>query len=207
MTDGAASLLYQGTRESSRPSSFASGHSVPPPPILLTKDQPGVEKALNEAYLKLISRGGSGDAERWTSGQWMTEGHSGSHISNTETLAVYSPLSIEELGELGLREVDMLGPWVISGYKLFSSAASANMTILLAKTQGTRGFSAFYAPLKKPTLLSLTNSEHEGHKGDEEWNGVPVVRRKKKVGKKPIVTGEIELEGMRGWLVCVRISM
>ena len=204
MTDGAAALLHQGTRESSRPSSFASGHSISLPPILPAKDQPGVEKAFDEAYLKLISRGGPGDAERWTSAQWMTECPSGSHVSNNETVAVYSPLSIEELGELGLRDGDILGPWVISGYKFFSSAADANMTILLAKTKDVRGLSAFYAPLKRPTVLSLVNSEYEGHNA-VEWNGVPIVRQKRKPGKKPVATREIELEGMRGWLVCISI--
>lgn len=208
MTDGAARLLYEQSRKvphSSLPGTPSSGK-----PILLpssySSTQPGVEEVFKEAYEKLISRGGPEDSERWTSGQWMTERPGGSDVSNTETVAVYSPLTTDELGELGLREGDsgVLGPWVINGYKFFSSATDANMTILLAKTKEAPSLSAFYAPLKRPSIHSLVGSDHEGHDGHEkeqEWNGVRIVRLKKKLGTRPVATGEMELEGMRGWLV------
>lgn len=208
MTDGAARLLYQQLHHPPH-SSLQSAAALRNP--LLThsnqdKSQHGVEQVFQEAYEKLISRGGPNDVERWTSGQWMTERPGGSDISNIETVATYSPLTNEELGELGLREgdSDTLGPWVIDGYKFFSSAADSNMTVLLAKTKGVPGLSAFYAPLKRPTFVSLGSSDHEGHEGlekEQEWNGVKIVRLKKKLGTRPVATGELELEGMRGWLV------
>lgn len=178
-------------------------------PSFGSNSQPGVEEVFKDAYEKLISRGGQDDVERWTSGQWMTERPGGSDVSNTETVAVYSPLTTEEMGVLGIREGDRdaLGPWVIDGYKFFSSATDANMTILLAKTKGTTGLSAFYAPLKKPTAASFGDYDDEGHEAhgahekEQEWNGVRIVRLKKKLGTRPVATGELELEGMRGWLV------
>lgn len=199
MTDGAACLLRQGIQKSSRPTPFT--FQILSPVDLHTKEQPGVEKSLNEAYLKLISRGGPGDAERWTSGQWMAESPRDSHVPKPETVAVYSPLSIEELGELGLSQGDGLGPWVISDYKPFSSTVDANMTIVLARTTGARGLSAFYAPLKMPPVLSFPKTEYPGHKGGPERNGVPTLRQETTVGKTPVASTQIELDEMRGWLV------
>jgi len=208
MTDGAARLLYEQSRKI--PHSRLPGTPLSGQPIHLPSSygnsQPGVEEVFKEAYEKLISRGGPDDVERWTSGQWMTERPGGSDVSNTETVAVYSPLTNEELGELGLREGDsgVLGPWVINGYKFFSSATDANMTILLAKTGGAHGLSAFYASLKRPSVHSLVGSDrggHDEHEKEQEWNGVRIVRLKKKLGTRPVATGEMELEGMRGWLV------
>ena len=206
MTDGAARLLFLQTENAPPPSLPATPASGKPGhlPTPYIKEQPGVEEVLEEAYKRLISRGGPDDLERWTSGQWMTERPGGSDVSNTETVAVYSPLTTEEIGEMGLREGDndALGPWVINGYKFFSSATDANMTILLARTEGAKGLSAFYAPLKRKALTALTRPEHdEGLAEGEEWNGIRIVRLKKKLGTRPVATGEIELEGMRGWLV------
>ena len=197
MTDGAARLLQQHSKASRSSSSISLSpsfsHSFPISETPFNKQQPGVEHVFAEAYKKLVSRGGPDEVERWTSGQWMTERSGGSDVSNTETVAEYSPLTMEEMGELGMREGDSegLGPWVINGYKFFSSAADANMTILLAKTDGSEGLSAFYAPLKRKVAMPQPReSEDSYEEGGEysldggvgmEWNGVNIVRLKKKL--------------------------
>ncbi|KAK8139591.1 very-long-chain acyl-CoA dehydrogenase [Apiospora sp. TS-2023a] len=132
----------------------------------------------------------------WTSGQWMTERAGGSDVSKTETIATYSPLS-EGASLCDPAEGIPLGPWCISGFKWFASAADSNMAILLAKTP--KGLSAFYAPLRRfnPTLLKNAS----GDKGTTELNGVTISRLKNKMGTKPLPSAELVLDGMRGWLV------
>lgn len=61
----------------------------------------------------------------------MTERSGGSDVSRSETVAVYSPLASPSQTGDGTEE---LGPWVVDGYKFFSSATDADMTILLART-------------------------------------------------------------------------
>ncbi|KAF8463145.1 hypothetical protein BDZ91DRAFT_796643 [Kalaharituber pfeilii] len=211
MTDGAARLLYRQSQLSPRshlPTTPSSHKPIHLPGETHGKPQPGAKQVFEEAYKKLISRGGPDDYERWTSGQWMTERPGGSDVSNTETVAVYSPVTSEEIGELGLQDGDndALGPWVISGYKFFPSAADANMTVLLARTEGSNGLSAFYAPLKRKALAPIESDvegeEFEKFLGEQEtWNGVRIVRLKKKLGTRPLATSEIELDGMRGWMI------
>lgn len=58
------------------------------------------------------------------------------------------------------------------------------MAVLLAQTQ--RGLSAFYAPMRR-----------EGGR----LNGVRISRLKEKLGTKPVPTAELELNGMRAWLI------
>src|SRR6187402_3693745 len=62
------------------------------------------------------------DESAWTCGQWMTERPGGSDVSGTETLATYSP--IKQNGDFESSQIDgaPLGPWVIDGFKWFSSA-------------------------------------------------------------------------------------
>jgi len=99
-------------------------------------------------------------------------------------VAVYSPLAPPSPIEGGAEE---LGPWVVDGYKFFSSATDADMTILLARTPGGGGkLSAFYAPMK------LANGER---------NGVRIMRLKRKLGTRALPTAELELKGMRAWMI------
>jgi alkylation response protein AidB-like acyl-CoA dehydrogenase len=112
-------------------------------------------------------------AHAWTAGQWMTERTGGSDVSGTETIARYSPAS--QPGD---------GDWIIDGFKWFSSATDCGMTMLLASTP--KGLSAFFAPMRKP---------------DGNLNGVSIVRLKNKLGTKALPTAELELRGMRAWLV------
>lgn len=63
----------------------------------------------------------------WTSGQWMTERPGGSDVSRSETVAELIDPSTNA--------------WSVSGFKWFSSATTADIAMLLARTvdpkQGT----------------------------------------------------------------------
>ncbi|XP_066293808.1 acyl-CoA dehydrogenase family member 11-like [Branchiostoma lanceolatum] len=125
---------------------------------------------LERAYPHLVSRN---PAEFWTSGQWMTERRGGSDVANgTETLAVPQDDGTHRL----------------YGYKWFSSATDADMTLTLARVmdhtgevvQGTRGLSLFY----------LETRDSNG-----QLNNIQVQRLKNKLGTKQLPTGELLLDG------------
>ncbi|KAI8626345.1 very-long-chain acyl-CoA dehydrogenase [Xylariaceae sp. FL1651] len=173
MTDGAARVLQHRLRSSD-----------------LSREE---RKVFQNAYDHLVSR----DATKaWTSGQWMTERPGGSDVSKSETVATYSPLSPGAL-LCDPKEGIPLGPWSIDGFKWFSSATDSNMTILLAQTP--KGLSAFYAPMRlyNPSLVTSAT----GRMGGTELNGVTISRLKNKMGTKSLPTAELELRGMRGWLI------
>ena len=134
---------------------------------------------LKDALKRLTSRD---PAMGWTSGQWMTERKGGSNVSGTETIATFVG-STDEKSADGLP----LGPWRIDGFKWFSSATDCSMAILLAQTR--KGLSCFLAPTRR-----LVN-------GREEMNGIRIQRLKSKMGTRPLPTAELELEGMRGYLL------
>jgi alkylation response protein AidB-like acyl-CoA dehydrogenase len=122
---------------------------------------------------RLISR----DPELfWMSGQWMTERPGGSDVSETETKALE----------------DSEG-WRVHGFKWFSSATDADMTMLLARTQDEKGewkptslgLSLFWAPMRTDGVL----------------NGIKVHRLKQKYGTKAVPTAELELQNMRAYRV------
>ncbi|KAK1760536.1 hypothetical protein QBC47DRAFT_367412 [Echria macrotheca] len=175
MQDGAARLLQRHLNAGSRP----ADHRV-----------------FRNAYDHLTSRDPS---KTWTSGQWMTERTGGSDVSQTETVATYDPYPDGSTVPRASAEEDLpLGPWSISGFKWFSSATDSQMTILLAKTQPGKGVSAFFAPMRQynPSLISAT-----GQRGGTELNGVTISRLKNKFGTQSLPTAELELKGMRGWLI------
>jgi alkylation response protein AidB-like acyl-CoA dehydrogenase len=141
------------------------------------------------AFTHLIGRG----VEAWTSGQWMTERQGGSDVRNTETLATYTPtFSTDE----STADTDglPLGPWIIDGFKWFSSATDSSMTIILAKTP-SGALSAFYAPIKRRTPAPR-NSEPE-----TELNGITIHSLKSKLGTRPLPTAELVLKGTRAYLI------
>ncbi len=154
-------------------------------------------KVLQNAFDHLISRDPSA---AWTSGQWMTERTGGSDVSQTETVATYSPYpSKETTPRASTEDEDIpLGPYEINGFKWFSSATDSQMTILLAKTRPGMGVSAFFAPMRRynPSLVSAT-----GREGGMELNGVNISRLKNKFGTQSLPTAELELVGMRGWMI------
>jgi alkylation response protein AidB-like acyl-CoA dehydrogenase len=137
-------------------------------------------KIFAEVKERLISRK---PGYAWTSGQWMTERRGGSDVSGTETVATF-------VGGDGGKDVHgmELGPWKIDGFKWFSSATDADCTVLLARTE--KGISAFYAPMRRSNA-----------NGEVEMNGVRIQRLKNKLGTKPVPTAELELKGMRAWMV------
>lgn len=109
----------------------------------------------------------------------MTERPGGSDVGRTETQAVWD---------------ETRKCWSISGFKWFSSATDADVTMLLARTHdpnpsvtpgsmrdGSKGLS-----------LYLANVRDEAGK----LNGVRIHRLKDKVGTKALPTAELELDGM-----------
>ena len=138
----------------------------------------------HEAYQRLTAR-----TESWTSGQWMTERAGGSDVQNTETWAKYSPLP-KKTGQYGRLDE---GDYLVSGFKFFSSATDAQVTVLLAKTESGK-LSTFFAPLRK-TIIDSNGKERV------VTNGVRIHRLKNKLGTKQLPTAELELKDMRAHLV------
>lgn len=177
MTDGAARLLSRHTINES-------------PSLDLTLDK----EVFQAAYDHLTSRD---LAKAWTSGQWMTERAGGSDVRNTETLAIYSPMSKSEALSTGIDGMP-LGPWLINGFKWFSSATDANMAILLAKTPDG-GISGFYAPTRRtvPQKIEAEDSSII----TTELNGITIHRLKSKLGTRSVATAELSLTNTRAYLL------
>lgn len=131
---------------------------------------------VREAFVRLTSRD---EQQFWTSGQWMTERRGGSDVSTgTETVA--------------RRQQD--GWFKLYGFKWFTSATDADMTLTLARitdahgrtTPGSRGLSLFLAKVR------------DSHGSS---NGVEVQRLKDKLGTRQVPTAELLLDGMKAQLV------
>jgi alkylation response protein AidB-like acyl-CoA dehydrogenase len=153
-------------------------------------DQLGRSSVLQKAYSKLIS---FDPQNAWTSGQWMTERTGGSDISLTETVAqrLTSSQESSDMKSFGSDEDAAgmkLGPWRVDGFKWFSSATDADCVILLARTG--KGISTFFAPMRRMTA-----------DGRSVMNGVRIIRLKDKTGTKALPTAELEIKGMRAWLI------
>lgn len=136
------------------------------------------------AYQHLISE----KDDHWTSGQWMTERAGGSDVQNTETWATYAPVSTpsssDPFGD---------GDYLINGFKFFSSATDADVSLLLAKTPSGK-LSTFLAPLRR-TIVGSDGTPRQVS------NGVRIHRLKNKLGTKELPTAELELKDMRAHLV------
>lgn len=113
----------------------------------------------------------------------MTERPGGSDIGQSETQA--------ELFD------EATNTWSISGFKWFSSATTANLTMLLARTidpkegtvrTGSKGLSLYIAEMRQP---------------DGQLNGVRVHRLKDKYGTKGLPTAELQLSGMKANMVYI----
>ena len=109
----------------------------------------------------------------------------------TETLATLSPDNTAST--VRATDGNPLGPWVIDGFKWFSSATDCNMMVMLARTP--KGISTFYAPMRK------TMEQNDVLGNDTELNGVRIQRLKNKLGTRALPTAELELKGVRAWLV------
>ncbi|EAQ85855.1 hypothetical protein CHGG_07108 [Chaetomium globosum CBS 148.51] len=157
---------------------------------------PTERRVFQNAFDHLTSRD---PTKAWTSGQWMTERTGGSDVPKTETVATYDPYP--DVSSTPFADVDekiLLGPWSISGFKWFSSATDSQMTILLAKTDPSKGVSAYFAPMRShnPSLVSPT-----GIRCGSELYGVTIQRLKHNLGTQSLPTDELELNNMRGWLI------
>ncbi|XP_078361847.1 acyl-CoA dehydrogenase family member 11-like isoform X2 [Oculina patagonica] len=125
---------------------------------------------LQDAYNHLISR----DPKKfWTSGQWMTERKGGSDVANgTETIAV--------------PQDD--GTYRLYGYKWFSSATDADMTLTLARVQNPDGSTV-------PGTKGLTMFYMQTRNEDGKLNNIEVQRLKNKLGTRQLPTAELLLHG------------
>ncbi|KAI8066759.1 acyl-CoA dehydrogenase/oxidase [Gongronella butleri] len=140
----------------------------------------GTDEMKKEIYPHLISRD---PKVFWTSGQHMTERPGGSDVSRTETVA--------ELVDA------KTNTWKLTGFKWFSSATTADITVALARvidpktglvTPGSKGLALFVAKMRRP---------------DGSLNGVRVHRLKEKFGTKALPTAELEYTGMEAQMVGV----
>jgi alkylation response protein AidB-like acyl-CoA dehydrogenase len=104
----------------------------------------------------------------WTSGQWMTESTGGSDVGLSETLA----------------RQDSEGRWRLYGRKWFTSAATSQMALTLARPDGNppggKGLALFYV---------------ETRDADGMVNHIVVHRLKDKLGTRKVPTAELTLEG------------
>ena len=109
----------------------------------------------------------------WTSGQWMTERTGGSDVSQSETIAK--------------RDGDA---WRLHGTKWFTSAATAQIALTLARPEGnpegSRGLALFVVELRDAT----------GRLRDIQIN-----RLKDKLGTRKVPTAELTLDGAPATLV------
>ncbi len=103
-------------------------------------------------------------ASFWTSGQWMTEKSGGSDVSGTATVA-------RREGE---------GCYRLYGQKWFSSAATSDIALTLARHEDREGLSLFYL---------------ETRQADGQLNGIRIDRLKDKLGTRAMPTAELTLDG------------
>jgi putative acyl-CoA dehydrogenase len=130
----------------------------------------GDDKLKQTAFKNLISRN---PKNFWTSGQWMTEKIGGSDVGQTQTIARKAGTGFE-----------------LTGMKWFTSAATSQMAMTLARPEGaesgSKGLSLFYLETRKET---------------GEYNNFKILRLKDKLGTKALPTAELQLEGTRATLV------
>ena len=125
----------------------------------------GNDELADRALPRLLARDGD---TFWTSGQWMTETIGGSDVSRTEAVAH--------------RDDD--GQWRLSGRKWFTSAATSEMALTLARPEGnpdgSRGLALFYV---------------EPHDDEGQLRNIEILRLKDKLGTRKLPTAELWLDG------------
>ncbi|KAG0255655.1 hypothetical protein BG011_004986 [Mortierella polycephala] len=141
----------------------------------------GTQEMKDQVFARLTSRDPS---EFFTSGQWMTERPGGSDVGRTETQAVWN---------------EEKKAWSVSGFKWFSSATDADVTMLLARTHDTNPTAVPGSMKAGSRGLSLYLARVRDDQG--KLNGVRIHRLKDKVGTKALPTAELELDGMEAQLV------
>ena len=124
----------------------------------------------------------------WTSGQWMTELTGGSDVGTSETIAKQEPGSSlnSKLETLNSKP----GAWRLYGRKWFTSAASSQIALTLARPEGNpaggRGLALFYLEMR----------DDEGH-----LRNISIDRLKDKLGTRKVPTAELTLDGTPAQLV------
>ncbi len=135
--------------------------------LLLSGNEPLIDRAVPH----LTARD---PALFWTSGQWMTEAIGGSDVGQSETVARRDPE----------------GGWRLYGRKWFTSAASSQMALTLARPEGQgpggRNLALFYL---------------ETRDDDGRPRQLTVDRLKDKLGTRKLPTAEITLDGTPAQLV------
>jgi alkylation response protein AidB-like acyl-CoA dehydrogenase len=110
----------------------------------------------------------------WTSGQWMTESTGGSDVGASLTTATR----------------DAQGQWHLDGRKWFTSAATSQMALTLARPAGNgpggSGLALFYV---------------ETRDASGRLQGIRIERLKDKLGTRKVPTAELTLEGTPAELV------
>jgi len=131
----------------------------------------GNERLAARALPHLLARDGK---NFWTSGQWMTETIGGSDVSATETVAV------RDDGDDNGR--DNRGQWRLTGRKWFTSAATSEMALTLARPEGnpegSRGLALFYV---------------EPHDEQGRLRNIEILKLKDKLGTRKLPTAELWL--------------
>jgi acyl-CoA dehydrogenase len=114
--------------------------------------------------------------EFWTSGQWMTELTGGSDVGASETIARPEP---------GLTR-----NWLLYGRKWFTSAATSQIALTLARPEGNpsggRGLALFYLEMR----------DEQGR-----LRNISIDRLKDKLGTRKVPTAELTLDGAPAQLV------
>ena len=130
----------------------------------------GNQALIDRAVPHLTSRD---PAQFWTSGQWMTESTGGSDVGLSETVATQED-----------------GQWRLHGRKWFTSAATSQMALTLARPEGNppggHGLALFYVECR----------DEAGRLRDIRIN-----RLKDKLGTRKLPTAELSLEGAPAELV------
>jgi acyl-CoA dehydrogenase len=114
--------------------------------------------------------------EFWTSGQWMTELTGGSDVGTSETIARPHP--------------DQSQHWLLYGRKWFTSSATSQIALTLARPEGNpsggRGLALFYLEMR-----------------DEQGclRNISIDRLKDKLGTRKVPTVELTLDGTPAQLV------
>ena len=125
----------------------------------------GNQELIDAAIPHLTSRD---PANFWTSGQWMTESTGGSDVGLSETVA-----RLNEKEE-----------WLLYGRKWFTSAATSQMTLTLARPEGNppggKGLALFYL---------------ETRQEDGRLQNIELLRLKDKLGTRKVPTAELMLNG------------
>ena len=135
----------------------------------------GNQKLIDRAVPHLITRD---PREFWTSGQWMTELTGGSDVGISETFARRDIQQNEN------------SQWRLFGRKWFTSAATSQMTLTLARPEGNppggRGLALFYLEPRDMNGRLLN---------------IRIERLKDKLGTRKVPTAELTLDGAPAELV------